>query len=74
MALTILSVGNIIFYVSLGIFALKAKIPALIVRKDRELKGLSAEQALYLIKEKLENGLITEDEYARKRAKIINKL
>lgn len=54
----------------------KNKIPAIIYetpeKKNTEIR--SPEQALKLLKEKFELGMITEEEYQEQRAEIISKL
>ena len=68
--------GYIGFYISLLLFGVKNKIPALIMSSSvKKADGkISPEQSLKLLKDKLELGMITEEEYQVQRAEIISKL
>ena len=70
--------GTIALYVSLLLFGLKNRIPAIIsVSPEKEKKNaekMSPEQALRLLNDKLELGMITKEEYQSQRAEIINNL
>jgi len=69
---TLMSIsGNIIFYISLMLFGLKCTIPKKI---QPQPINVSPEYALKLLNEKLNCGLITEEEYRVQRAEIISKL
>lgn len=57
---------TILFYLSLFLFAMNNRIPAILT--------LSPEQTLRLLKDKLDFGMITEEEYQAQRADIISKL
>ena len=65
-------------YVALLIFGLKNRIPTILsVSPEEEKKNaekLSPEQALRILKDKLELGMITEEDYQAQRADIISKL
>ena len=68
--------GSISIYVALLLFGIKNKIPTILVgtyRKKNDEK-YSPEQSLKLLKDKLELGMITEEEYQTQRAEIISKL
>ena len=70
--------GTIALYVSLLLFGLKNRIPAIIsVSPEKEKKNaekMTPEQSLRLLNDKLELGMITEEEYKAQRAEIINNL
>lgn len=70
--------GTITFYVSLLLFGLKKTIPAILsVSSEKEntnVEKMSPEQALRLLKDKLDLGMISEEEYQTQRAEIISKL
>ena len=70
--------GTITLYISLLLFGLKNHIPAIIsVSPEKEKKNaekMSHEQALRLLNDKLELGMITEEEYKAQRTEIINNL
>ena len=70
--------GTIALYVSLLLFGLKNRIPAIIsVSPEKEKKNaekMTPEQSLRLLKEKLDLGMITEEEYKAQRTEIINNL
>lgn len=69
-------VGDIVFYISLWLFWIKNKKPE--VREYSFVRKMSSkndsEQSLRTLKEKLELGTITEEEYREQRAEIISKL
>ena len=64
---------TVAFLVAILLFFLNNRIPA-ILPKSKKTEKLSPEQALILIKDKLELGIITEEEYQAQRAEIINNL
>lgn len=72
------SVGKILLYTSLLLFGLKNKIPSIISlspEKERaRAEKMNPEQALKLLKDKLDLDMITEEEYQAQRAEIISKL
>ena len=63
-------------HIALFLFALLNKLPPLLRGKeaDRITRNLPPEQALALLQEKLELGILTEEEYQRQRAEIIARL
>ena len=65
-------------YVALLIFGLKNRIPTILsVSPEEEKKNaekMTPEQALKILKDKFELGMITEEEYQTQRAEIISKL
>lgn len=65
-------VASISMTLALFVFGFKNNIPALIAKKER--KDRTTEKELNLLKEKLDLGIITEEEYKEKRAEIIGKL
>lgn len=65
--------GTIAFYVSLLLFGLKNKIPPIISTKPK-FDITDPEDNLKLLKEKLDLGIITEEEYHTQRTEIINNL
>lgn len=69
-------IGDISFYVALLLFALKNKIPAIISvsAKKESLESMNPKQALRVLKDKLDLGMITEEEYQAQRTEIISKL
>ncbi len=71
-------VGAILFYVAILLFGLNNRIPSIIaISPEKEKKNaekMSPEQSLRLLKDKLELGMITEEEYQAQRAEIISKL
>lgn len=68
-------IGTVILHLALLLFGLKAKIPAIIhLVNPIKVKSSSPEQELKLLQEKLDLGIITEEEYQAQRAEIINKL
>lgn len=71
-------IGAICIYVALFLFCTKNKIPTILkISPEKEQKNsekMSPEQALRTLKDKLELGMITEEEYQTQRAEIISKL
>lgn len=69
-------VGHFLFYIALIWFGLTNTIPPMssATSKKKEIENISPEQALRTLKEKLDNGMITEEEYTAQRATIISKL
>lgn len=69
-------IGTTTFYIALLLFGLKNRIPALLSTSPKKEPSGKAdpEQALMLLKDKLDFGMITEEEYQAQRAEIIRKL
>jgi uncharacterized membrane protein len=71
-------IGSTLLYISLLLFGVKNKIPSIIAlspEKERaRAEKMNPEQALKLLKDKLDLGMITEEEYQAQRAEIISKL
>ena len=78
-------IGSVLYYVALAVYALNNRVPTLVMASAKDVatqvkdsfsaqKELSPEQELKVLKDKLELGIITEEEYKEKRAEIINKL
>lgn len=71
-------IGFISLFIALLLFVLNNKIlPILTVSPEKEKKNakkMNPEQALRLLKDKLDLGMITEEEYQTQRAEIISKL
>lgn len=67
-------IGPILLYTALLLFCLKSKIPSIISSSKKEKAELTPEQALKLLKDKLDLDMITEEEYQAQRAEIISKL
>jgi uncharacterized membrane protein len=71
-------VGLKLFYIALLLFGLKNRIPAISTvffkKEKKNAKKISPEQSLILLKDKLDLGKITEEEYKNQRADIISKL
>lgn len=71
-------ISAILLYIALGFFSIKYKIPAILtITSEKEKKtseNISPEQALKILKDKLELGMITEEEYQTQRTEIISKL
>ena len=65
--------GKIALYIALLLFGLNNKIPA-ILSPSSETEITNPEQALELLKDKLDLNMITKEEYKTKRAEIISKL
>lgn len=70
--------GTISFYISLFLFAMNNRIPTLLTfsseHENKNPEKMSPEQSLKLIKDKLDCGIISEEEYQAQRADIISKL
>ena len=70
--------GTISFYISLFLFAINNRIPAILAlspeQEKKNVEKMSPEQILRLLKHKLDLGMITEEEYQAQRAEIISKL
>lgn len=70
--------GTISFYISLFLFAMNNRIPAVLTpspeQEKKSSEKMSPEQSLRLLKDKLDFGMITEEEYQAQRAEIISKL
>ena len=62
--------GDIPFFVALLLLGLGNKLPSIILLKNVH----NPTQTLEILKEKMELGMITEEEYQKERAEIINKL
>lgn len=75
---TIGVLGTIAFYIAILLFALKNRIPAIIStlpeKEKKNAEKMNPEQALRVLKDKLDFGMITEEEYQAQRAEIISKL
>lgn len=71
-------IGFVSLFIALLLFVLNNKIlPILTVSPEKEKKNaekMNPEQALRLLKDKLDLGMITEEEYQAQRAEIISKL
>ncbi len=71
-------IGTIALYIALLLFGLNNRIPALVsVSPEQEKKRaekMTPEQSLRFLKDKLDLGMITEEEYQTQRAEIISKL
>ncbi len=71
-------IGTIALYIALLLFGLNNRIPAIIsVSPEQEKKRaekMTPEQSLRFLKDKLDLGMITEEEYQTQRAEIISKL
>ena len=71
-------IGSTLLYISLLLFGVKNKIPSVIALSPEKGRAraekMNPEQALKLLKDKLELGMITEEEYQAQRANIISKL
>lgn len=71
-------IASVTFNIALLLFGLKNRIPAILaVSPEKEKKNaekMTPEQSLRLLKDKLDLGMITEEEYQAQRADIINKL
>ena len=65
-------IGNIAFYISLLIFSLKNTFPYYISNFGN--KNMSIEQELQILNDKLEMGIITNEEYQKQRVDIIDRL
>lgn len=70
-----MAAGTISLYFAILLFCAKNKIPVLISRKsNKNMDANSPEQTLRSLNYKLEQGMITEEEYQTQRAEIISKL
>lgn len=69
-------IGKISLYTALLLFSFKNKIPSILsLQKEKaRFKKMEPEQSLKLLKDKLELGTISEEEYQLQRAEIISKL
>lgn len=71
-------IGTAALYIALLLFGLNNRIPALVSlspEKERQkTEKMTPEQSLRFLKEKLDLGMITEEEYQAQRADIISKL
>lgn len=69
-------IGYVSFYVALLLFVTNNWIPAIIAvsEKKNDSESINPEQALRALKDKLDFGMITEEEYQAQRAEIISKL
>lgn len=72
-------IGTVALYIALLLFGLNNRIPALVSlspeEKERQkTEKMTPEQSLRLLKDKLDLGMITEEEYQTQRAEIISKL
>ncbi|MBE6618599.1 MAG: hypothetical protein E7626_02290 [Ruminococcaceae bacterium] len=65
--------GSVALYIALLFFCLNNKMPVAI-KKEKNTEKMTPEQSLKYLKEKLDLGMITEEEYQVQRAEIINKL
>lgn len=66
--------GGVLLCTSFIVFIVKHKIPPIFVKKQKKEKMIDPEQALKLLKDKLELGIITEEEFQTQRAEIIKRL
>lgn len=66
-------IGNVAFYTALLFFCLNNKI-SVRIKKETNTEKTDPEQALKLLNDKLDLGMITKEEYQIQRALIINKL
>ena len=70
--------GAVALYIALLLFGLKNRIPAIVStspeKEKKKAENLTPEQDLRLLKDKLDLGMITEEEYKAQRADIISKL
>jgi hypothetical protein len=71
-------IGTAALYIALLLFGLNNRIPALVSlspEKERQkTEKMTPEQSLRFLKDKLDLGMITEEEYQTQRAEIISKL
>lgn len=63
--------GRIVLYLALLLFGLTNRIPSIIPVSPEKM---NPEKELRILKDKLDSGMITEEEYQIQRAKIISKL
>lgn len=77
-SLLIRFVGMVALYIALLLFGLKNRMPVILSifpQKEKKIaEKLSPEQALRLLNDKLDFGMITEEEYQAQRNEIISKL
>jgi uncharacterized membrane protein len=70
--------GTTFLYISLFLFAINNRIPTILTpspeHEKKTAEKMSPEQSLRLLKDKLDFGMITEEEYQAQRAEIISKL
>lgn len=66
-------IGISALYIAILLFALKNNIPAT-KKEEKSTDKMSPEQSLRYLKERLDLGMITEEEYQAQRAEIISKL
>lgn len=67
--------GTMVFYITLLLFALKNNITAILPINEKKIyEKMNPEQALRVLKDKFDTGVIDEEEYQTQRAEIINKL
>lgn len=67
-------IGECLLYICLLMFCLKNKIPVILSQIQKRKKEISPEQELRALKDKLELGMIAEEEYQTQRAEIISRL
>lgn len=67
-------VGWSLFYIAFLLFSIRNRIPSIIMAKKKTNGAINPERELKILKDKLELGVITEDEYRNERAYIISKL
>lgn len=71
-------IASVTFHIALLLFCLKNTIPAIIPESPKKaninVEQLTPEQSLIILKNKLDLGVITQEEYQRQRAEIIDKL
>ena len=68
-------IGFTSLFISLIIFILNNKVPAVFSKIENDkFNDMDYEQALIVLKSKLDSGMITEEEYQAQRAEIISKL
>lgn len=69
-------IASTTFYIALLLFGVKNRIPAILSVSPEKgnVEKMSSEQALRLLKDKLDLGMINEEEYQVQRAEIISKL
>lgn len=68
------TLGKICFYTALLLFTFKNRIPAIISTSRKKVKEMTPEQALRALKNRLDWGMISEEEYQAQKAEIISKL
>lgn len=71
-------IASISFYIALLLLGLKNRIPAILFasssKQKRNEECVNSEQALRSLKDRLDLGMISEEEYQSRRAEIISKL